>query len=59
MDKDAEELRHRRTEIREQQKEALENDRRSEKEEEAEIGKERLDLCAVPLCYDKSNSKER
>ena len=45
MDKNAEELRRRRTEKREQQKQELENDRCREKEE-AEIGKERLNaLC--------------
>ena len=38
IDKDAEELRRRRTEKREQQKQELENDRRREKEKEAEIG---------------------
>ena len=43
INKDAKELRRRRTEKREQQKQELENDRRREKEEGAEIGKERLD----------------
>ena len=42
MDKDAEELRRRRTEKREHQKQELKNDRSREMEEEAEIGKQRL-----------------